>query len=79
MLDKLRMSEWSVIAIILLGVIAWVAPQQVPVVIYKAALVTLFAHIGYWIHRRGFLNGRDDDLSRAIIIGAVVLAGAMAL
>ncbi len=89
--DKLRMADFGIIALLLFAVIAMVAPQQLPVVLYKVALVMLFAHLGYWVHRRVFRRlGREDDayeageiqvviLARAIIVAAVVIAGALAL
>lgn len=93
MTDKIRMIEWLAIALALFGVIGLVAPEQLSVVVYKVALVTLFAHIGYWIYRRLFATfGREEDawsvgregfpalmLSRAIFVVGVILAGAMAL
>jgi hypothetical protein len=91
--DLLRMGEWAATSILLLAIIALVAPQQLPVVTYKVALVATFAHMGYWIHRKLFRKfGREDDawsagndgfgplvLSRAIVVAAVILAGALAL
>ena len=86
MRDRLRMLEWLIVA----GVIAYYSQAQLPVVIYKALLVTLFAFLGYWIDRRLFVHSREVDsidagtyasmnLRRAIIVAAVVIAGALAL
>lgn len=90
--DKLRMAEWGFASLLLLGIIWFVAPAQIPIVIYKLALVTLFAHAGYWIDRRMFPQSRCQDLilddisswpkselRRAIIVAAVILAGSLAL
>jgi positive regulator of sigma E activity len=89
--DRLRMADFGIIALLLFAVIAMVAPQQLAVVIYKIALVMLFAHLGYWVHRRVFRKlGREDDayepgeiwlvvMSRSIIVAAVIVAGALAL
>ena len=91
--DSLRMAEWLGVALVLLAVLAYTAPQQIPVFIYKANLVAFFAFLGYWIDRRLFPYGRPDKINnpyseirfalatvrRAIIVGAVVLAGALAL
>lgn len=88
--DKLRMSEWGVFAFVaLLGLWAW-APQQVPVVGYKVCLVTLAAHLGYWIDRRCFPYTRPTEMTaggewqkaemrRAILMASVIVAMAMAL
>lgn len=88
--DKLRMAEFGVASLILLCLIWFAAPQQMPVVMYKLLLVTLFAHLGYWIDRRLFPSARPSDfpsahdwhlanMRRAGIVAAVVLSGAMAL
>ncbi len=89
LLDKLRMSEWATTAAVLLSVIWWIAPQQLPIIVYKLALVTTFAFLGYWIDRRLFPEARIHELAnkvwamgmirRAIIVAAVVIAGALAL
>ena len=92
MRDKMRMVEWLLAALVLLGLIGLVAPAQLPVVVYKVALVALFAHLGYWVDRRLFPYARPHDedgnpiegwakaeLRRAIVVAAVILAGAMAL
>jgi cobalamin synthase len=89
-LDKLRMAEWLLIALVLVAVLAYTAPAQIPIIAYKALLVTFFAFLGYWIDRRLFGHSRCGDTSiwwldavyqmrRAIIVSAVVLAGALAL
>jgi hypothetical protein len=75
-LDYLHMSEWLLCGLLLLAVIAVVAPAQIAVVLYKAALVTCFAHLAYWIARRLQF---DDELPQAIVVAAVILAGALAL
>lgn len=92
MFDKLRMAEWAAGAVLLLCILWLLAPQQLPVILYKLALVALFAHVGYWIDRRLFPYARPYDadgtvlegyaraeLRRAIVVAAVILAGALAL
>lgn len=90
MLDKLRMAEWLGIAAVLFLVLWFTAPQQIPVFIYKANLVSFFAFLGYWLDRRLFPYARPGDLviaeswnktqlRRAIVVAAVILAGALAL
>ncbi|RNM07039.1 putative holin, partial [Dickeya undicola] len=46
-----RLFGWQITAVLLLVVIALVSPQQLPVVIYKIALITLAAVLGYWLDR----------------------------
>lgn len=45
---------------LLLAVIAVVSPVQLPVVLYKAALVALAAVLGYWVDRALFPYARPD-------------------
>ncbi|MFT2543167.1 putative holin, partial [Escherichia coli] len=43
---KPRLSGWLLTSVLLLGTIALVSPQQLPVVIYKLVLITLAAVLG---------------------------------
>lgn len=57
-----RMVDWAIIALVL-SVLVWlVAPQQLPVSLYKLSLVTMAAVAGYWIDRSLFPYARPDDL-----------------
>ena len=59
-LARVRMADW-VIAAALLTVLVWlIAPQQVPVTVYKLSLVALAAVSGYWIDRSLFPYARPD-------------------
>lgn len=83
-----RMFDWMLITLILLGLIAALSPQQLPVSLYKLSLITMAAVCGYWIDRSLFPYARPDDLSlatsdvlmasamlrRAIIVGCAMLA-----
>jgi hypothetical protein len=53
-----RLSGWLLTAAGLLLVIGLVSPQQLPVVVYKLALITLAAVVGYWLDRSLFPNAR---------------------
>lgn len=53
-LKKPRLSGWLMTAAGLLLVIGLVSPQQLPVVLYKLALITLAAVAGYWLDRSLF-------------------------
>jgi len=79
-----RLADWIVIAIVLTLAIAIIAPQQIPVTLYKLSLVSLAAAVGYWIDRSLFPYARPDDrlsdlqtasayLRRAIIVGACIV------
>jgi len=84
-----RMLDWLLITFALIGVIAWLSPQQLPVSLYKLSLITMAAVVGYWIDRSLFPYARPDKfppivdnanliavsmLRRAIIVGCAMLA-----
>ena len=56
-----RSSLFIVLAVLLLALIAVVSPVQLPVVLYKAALIALAAVIGYWLDRALFPYARPDS------------------
>ena len=56
-----RNSLFLLLAVLLLAVIALVSPVQLPVVLYKAALIALAAVIGYWLDRALFPYARPDS------------------
>lgn len=53
-LSQVRLLKWYVVAIFLLSIITLLSPQQLPVVMYKLALVLLSAVIGYHLDRALF-------------------------
>ncbi len=55
-----RMTDWLVAAVLLAALVWWVAPQQLPVSLYKLSLVALAAVAGYWIDRSLFPYARPD-------------------
>lgn len=83
-----RMFDWLLVTLVLIGLIAWLSPQQLTVSLYKLSLITMAAVVGYWIDRSLFPYARPDDLSlstsviaqsaamlrRAIIVGCAMLA-----
>lgn len=87
-LSKLpRLSGWLLITLLLLAAVWLLAPQQLPVSLYKLSLVTLAAVVGYWLDRSLFPYGRPDDmqisepqhfgaamLRRALIVAACMVA-----
>ena len=56
-----RNSLWLIAAAVLLAVIALVSPVQLPVVLYKTALIALAAVLGYWLDRALFPYARPDS------------------
>ncbi|WP_216360993.1 putative holin, partial [Comamonas thiooxydans] len=49
-----RMTSWWLIALILSLAVFLIAPQQLPVSLYKLNLISLAALAGYWIDRAVF-------------------------
>ncbi|AVJ80809.1 TPA: putative holin [Enterobacter hormaechei subsp. hoffmannii] len=58
---KPRLSGWLLTAVLLLGSIGLVSPQQLPVVVYKLSLITLAAVLGYWLDRSLFPKARPGQ------------------
>ncbi len=56
-----RSSLFLVLAVLLLAAIAMIKPDNLPVVLYKAALIALAAVIGYWLDRALFPYARPDS------------------
>ncbi|MBX3654160.1 MAG: putative holin [Ramlibacter sp.] len=55
-----RNSLWLLLALVLMALIAALSPVQMPVVLYKAALIALAAVLGYWLDRALFPYARPD-------------------
>lgn len=55
-----RATLFALLAAALLIGIAMVSAQQLPVVLYKASLITLAAVLGYWLDRALFPYARPD-------------------
>ncbi|MCX7506631.1 putative holin [Delftia tsuruhatensis] len=56
-----RNSLWLLSAVLLLALIALISPQQLPVALYKASLISLAAVLGYWLDRALFPYARPDS------------------
>ena len=68
-----RLSGWLLITLALLAAVWAIAPQQLPVSLYKLSLVTLAAVVGYWIDRSLFPYARPAyllDLQDALVAGS---------
>jgi hypothetical protein len=55
-----RLTGWTLITLVLLAAVWLLAPQQLPVSLYKLSLVALAAVIGYWLDRSLFPYARPD-------------------
>lgn len=56
-----RLFGWLIATVILLGLIALMSPQQLPVSLYKLSLVTMAGVVGYWLDRSLFPYARPDS------------------
>lgn len=88
-IKNLRMVDWFAINIIMVGAVYFLAPQQIPVLVFKACQVSMMGWIGYWFDRRIAPNSRPGNLEletieraaamirRALIIAAAMIAGSL--
>lgn len=56
-----RLFWWLIATLLLLVVIAMLAPQQLTVSVYKLSLVTMAGGVGYWLDRSLFPYARPDS------------------
>lgn len=61
-----RMFTWTLITLGLLVALALIRPEQLPVVLYKAGLVTGGAVLAYWIDRGLFPYARPHDCEHTV-------------
>lgn len=62
-----RLTSWWIIALALSALVFVLAPQQLPVSLYKLNLIALAAVAGYWIDRSVFPYARPQlDALRAL-------------
>ena len=82
-----RMGWFGLVAIASVTAIGFVSPPQLSVLLLKLAEVTAAAYAGYWIDGHAFIVAEQDVIDnlgvvmirRAIIIGATLIAVAIAL
>lgn len=60
--DKFRAFPWLLLALIATGVVAWLAPYQIGVLVWSLSKLCLGAYLGYWIDRTIFHYARPGDL-----------------
>lgn len=64
-----RMLPWLAISLLLAAGVFDLAPQQLPVTLYKLSLISVAAYVGYWIDRglfpyarpHTFIPSEDDE------------------
>lgn len=87
LLDKLRLGPWLIAALLMAGVVGWLYPHQLGVLLWSLTKLSFGAYLGYWIDRTIFPYARPGDhlaapvksvallmLRRAIIIAAAIVA-----
>lgn len=84
--DFTRMTAWLAAGLALYAAALITGPEHpaVQTVFYKLGHVTTLAWVGYWISRQavGRLDTKPnptDRLARAVLVGAVIIAGSMGL
>lgn len=78
-----RMFDFYLVTVVLMTLVGVMAPQQLPVTLYKFSLLSLSGMLGYWLDRSLFPYARPDTLTdsalsaamirRAIIVGSTVI------
>ena len=84
--DRMRMVIWLAFGLAAYAASLFVGPSN-PVIqttLYKIGHVTTLAWIGYWISRHSVgrittTATQGDKLSRALVVGAVIIAGSLGL
>jgi hypothetical protein len=88
-ITSLRMIDWFLINIVMVGAVYLVAPQQIPILIFKACQVSLSGWLGYWFDRSTAPMNRPGNpelepgeraaasIRRGMIIAAAMIAGAL--
>lgn len=76
-----RLLSWWVATAIALSLVAFIAPQQMEILVYKLLLITCSVLVSYWADRALFRNAPDidvtmprDALSAARLLARAILA-----
>ena len=71
-----RMWDWILLTVALFGLVAWIAPQQLQVVLYKSLLVSLAAVISYWVDHslRAHFIRKITEAPADIVIAAIIIS-----
>lgn len=60
-MTQIRLIGWLLITVLLTLAVGAMAPQQLPVTLYKLNLIALAGVAGYWLDRSLFPYARPDD------------------
>src|SRR5690606_7966204 len=77
--NKTRLTGWAVFTALLMLAVAAIAPQQIPVVLYKLAMVTLGVVLSYWLSRALYPEIRLYQLRGWQLIAAAGVRSIIAL
>lgn len=76
-----RMWDWSLLTVALFAMVAWLAPQQLNVVLYKALLVSIAAVMTYWVDhslRAHFIKRLAENGAPAdTVVAAIIVSRAL--
>lgn len=90
--DIVRMWPTLLVACATFGLVYWIAPQQVGILVYTVCKLSIAGYVGYWLDRWIFPDSRpsapdpnrvaDDPTAAeyrraAIVFGALISAGLM--
>lgn len=76
--DMLRMWPTLVLAGVTVGMVHWLAPQQVGILVYTIAKLSLAGYLGYWLDRWIFPDARPGDVRHTRAHAQVSAIAAMA-
>jgi hypothetical protein len=65
-----RLTLLLLLNISIIGILFLIAPQQLPVTLYKLSLVTLAGFVGYWVDRMLYPYARPHVALQAFSMGA---------
>ena len=82
LLERLpRMWDFIILSVVLIALVAWIAPQQLSVVVYKALLVSIAAVMTYWVdhslHAHYIKRVAESGALADVVVAAIIVARAL--
>lgn len=74
-----RLLSWIIYTVLVTALVAFIAPQQIAVTLYKVSLVMLGAVLAYWLSRALFPKLRLQNLQGWELIAAAGVRAILAL
>ena len=76
-----RMWDWIILSAVLFAMVAWIAPQQLSVVLYKALLLSIAAVMTYWVdhslHAHYIKRLAENGAPADVVVAAIIVARAL--